>query len=55
MENIYHFVIVNTNDKSEALKHLVITAEDQEHAEGYAQDAFEEFKNGLSLSPEEFA
>ena len=55
MAQTFNFVITHKDDLTVALKHLNISAENQEIATDFANQEFEEYKNGLLLEPEEYA
>lgn len=52
--NTYNFVITNTNDESEALKHIAIDADTLEVAEDFAKQELDSFRDALVIKTEEF-
>lgn len=54
MAQTFNFAITHKDDKTVALKHLIIYSDSQKIAIDFANQEFEEYKNGFLLEPEEF-
>lgn len=54
MTNTYNYAIKSKDNETEALKHLNIDSDSQEVADSFADEELEDYKNGLTVEPEEF-